>query len=412
MRWGERPPQAHYRLGQIEDHADIDIEWLRSRYCCSPGVGTFTVAEKKLVEVITLVLDMRYRAMFELEMPNRLELVHYPIEDWVVAEYLWPQNVLPVLEALKLLRVAALLTYENRRLSTGILLSAEEGRVMSDIESEGELPRLGSWLFQVKSLQRLCDGLHTLFVADCQGRLQGVTDIEMWAGRNEERELPGPIPRAYERHAKVTLDGKHICLVLTPSQEIKVFCRGTQMFVFRGARWHLLDIPAKFADWKRSFNEISCKALPELIFQSAMDLADARHGALFVILDRPQHSLPFLVANEKQLSAGSTAEDAGSRVFERLLLHTLCGADATQLGSRIFQALATIYGALVLDVAGNVLAAGAILRLATDVSGKEPVLEGARSTAATVASRYGLVLKVSEDGLVTCFREGKPAWHF
>jgi hypothetical protein len=35
------------------------------------------------------------------------------------------------------------------------------------------------------------------------------------------------------------------------------------------------------------------------------------------------------------------------------------------------------------------------------------VTEGARSTAALAASRFGPVLKVSEDGTITCFDRGR-----
>ena len=60
--------------------------------------------------------------------------------------------------------------------------------------------------------------------------------------------LADPCPRAYVSHAKATRTGGHVCLVLTPSQEIKVFAAGTMAFAFSDARWRLLDIPTKFAD--------------------------------------------------------------------------------------------------------------------------------------------------------------------
>ena len=64
------------------------------------------------------------------------------------------------------------------------------------------------------------------------------------------------------------------------------------------------------------------------------------------------------------------------------------------------------------DRAGRLLAFGAILRHdAHSLTGPDPsspsaVVEGARTTAALVASRFGPVLKVSEDGIVSCFLDG------
>jgi hypothetical protein len=54
------------------------------------------------------------------------------------------------------------------------------------------------------------------------------------------------------------------------------------------------------------------------------------------------------------------------------------------------------------------LAVGAILRHPPSAFwSAEGVTEGARTTAAAAASRYGPVLKVSEDGLITFFDHGK-----
>ena len=36
----------------------------------------------------------------------------------------------------------------------------------------------------------------------------------------------------------------HICAVLSPSREIKIFAEGAEVFTFRGAAWHLLDLQA------------------------------------------------------------------------------------------------------------------------------------------------------------------------
>ena len=58
-------------------------------------------------------------------------------------------------------------------------------------------------------------------------------DIHNWAERTHgSRSLSHPCPRPYCDHARATLDGRHVCIVLTPSQEIKVFADGTLAFAF------------------------------------------------------------------------------------------------------------------------------------------------------------------------------------
>jgi len=43
----------------------------------------------------------------------------------------------------------------------------------------------------------------------------------------------------------------HVCIVLSPNQEIKVFAAGTQAFSFAHGRWRILDPSAKFALWRK-----------------------------------------------------------------------------------------------------------------------------------------------------------------
>ena len=88
----------------------------------------------------------------------------------------------------------------------------------------------------------------------------------------------------------------------------------------------------------------------------------------------------------------------------------------TELDTAVLEALAGLDGALVTDLTGRLLAFGAILRhdahalAGPDPSSPSPVVEGARTTAALVASRFGPVLKISEDGIVSCFLDGARVW--
>jgi hypothetical protein len=75
----------------------------------------------------------------------------------------------------------------------------------------------------------------------------------------------------------------------------------------------------------------------------------------------------------------------------------------------VVEALASLDGALVADGEGRLIAFGAILRHDA-LSRPHAAVEGARTTAAIVASRFGPVLKVSEDGVVSCFLGGERVW--
>ena len=88
----------------------------------------------------------------------------------------------------------------------------------------------------------------------------------------------------------------------------------------------------------------------------------------------------------------------------------MAGRSVTELDATVFEALSTLDGAVVTEPGGQLLAVGAILRHPPGAMPSfEDVSEGARTTAAMAASRYGPVLKVSEDGMIT-FYDGGRVW--
>ena len=179
-----------------------------------------------------------------------------------------------------------------------------------------------------------------------------------------------------------------------------------QTFSFRNARWHLLDWQAKYEIWESSLEN---HALSERLFQTAVDLADSREGALFVVLRDPAASLPHLVAPADQLDA--VRHTGGDVPTRGQLLHMIRGRNVHELDPAVLGGLARTDGATVIDRSGRLLAVGAIL-LHTEPP--EPhsnlAVEGARTTAAMAAGRYGAVLKVSEDGLITFYDQQERIW--
>src|SRR5687768_17958110 len=63
------------------------------------------------------------------------------------------------------------------------------------------------------------------------------------------------------------------------------------------------DLQAKYEMWAAS---VGNRPLAERLFQAAVDLADAREGALFVVLREPAASLPLLVADRKSTRLNSS----------------------------------------------------------------------------------------------------------
>lgn len=396
------------------DPSVLSIRWFGSRHVLHvPATRPFTEHEVRLARAIGGVLAARYRAIFDpKQMLERGELFRGAIEDRYISEFLDPTPAGDpsktradlIATAIETLRVAAMSTYENRGISSGVLLiDGDDDAVQPRARNGTDGYRYSQALTTIKSFYRLCDGLQTMFLVNRAGIVLDIVEVGRYAPASE---LGAPCPTPYRSHALATLGTKNLTIVLSPSHEIKVFAEGAQIFSFRNARWHLLDLLAKYEMWERA---VGNRALAERLFQTAFDLADARQGALFVVLRDPAVSLPQLVAPGDQLDAMRVA--ASGAPTRAQLMYMLRGRNAMSLDPAVLAGLARTDGATVVDESGRLLAVGAIL-LHTEPPEPHSTLavEGARTTAAMAAGRFGAVLKVSEDGVLTFYDRQERIW--
>jgi len=404
-----------------DDPCVMYVRWFGSRYGLRvPERRPFTAHEIRMARAIGSVLAARYHAILNPKaMVERGELFRGAIEDRYAGAFAdghpYPagtgvSRADRIASAIEVLRVAALSSYENRAISSGVLVLGPDGDTRATTRVQPMSLEYSQSLTAVKSFFRLVDGLRTLFLAAHDGRLIDIVDVHQWsADRCGDDVLPAPVPSAYEAHARATLRGGHVCVVLSPSHEIKVFAEGAEILTFRHAHWHLLDVQAKFELWAEAVGQ---RSLATRLFQTALELSNARQGALFVVVREPARAIDTLVSVADRVDIGSTsdARALARSPTRRDLLDLLTGRAITDLEPSVLAALASLDGATVTDVTGALIAAGAILRTgAGDTSQDEVIVEGARTTAALGASRFGPVLKVSEDGAMT-FYDGTRVW--
>ncbi len=422
IRWTLDPTRSNYAVSDESDGLGVLIDWLGSRYLFQPSSPIpLLSSERRLIETTVRVLDLRYRTLMDADAINRTELFEYVLEDVIVTEYLDPPSPMRVPPALEALRVAALSTYEDRRVSSGaLLLGTESDPAFPDRTNPPNAPRYNVRLTAIKSIHRLCDGLKTVFVVDLQGDLAWAVDIENWTERVQGfAPLPAPCPKRYEPHARATRTGDHVALVLSPSQEIKIFAQGSVAFAFSNARWRLMDIPSKYDAWLQAVGNHACPSLATRLFQAALNLCEDRTGALIVLLRDAEGSLPQLVAPSDRIeqpleSAEQIATKEGDhlppRMAKRALHHLVFSHRITDLDANVLEALAAIDGAVVVDLKGNLQAFGAILRITPEAIHAARAAEGARTVAAIAASYHGPVLKVSQDGVLSMYLGGRRVW--
>ena len=123
IRWETRPDRPNFAIGADPDGIGLIIDWFGSHYTFQPASPVPLLgSERRLVETIVRVLDLRFRTLIDADAVDRTELFDYALEDVIVTEFLDPPAPTRLPVALEALRMAALSTYEDRRVSSGALL--------------------------------------------------------------------------------------------------------------------------------------------------------------------------------------------------------------------------------------------------------------------------------------------------
>ena len=266
--------------------------------------------------------------------------------------------------------------------------------------------------------------------------------------------LSVPCPRVYMFHALATAQGGAYLSGAQPEP-------GDQGLRRRSAGVRVRPRPlagSRSGSEVRDVEQAVANHRLRVLFQTALDLAEERQGGLLVVVADPAPAIGRLIAPHDVLegglsslehgepieresparpftlfglnsvpdpapgeSAASPARDVAvsslSEPRSKRSIHYLArGASITELDTAVLEALAGLDGAMVTDPDGRLLAFGAILRhdahslLGPDPASPPAIAEGARTTAALAASRFGPVLKISEDGVVSCFLDGARMW--
>ncbi|HEX3035604.1 MAG TPA: hypothetical protein VHT73_10820 [Thermodesulfobacteriota bacterium] len=395
----------------------LELEWLGFRYSLSNQGRPFTENEERLLKGIGNVLSTRYQILFNADLAARnFHLFSGLPEDRYVSAFLDPSHIRRetltrstdrIEDAIEVLRISSLTTYENRRIETGVLLF---GSQPDPCHSLPQLPpgtlRYSSALTSIRAFHRLCDALQTMALVDRDGLLVEIVDIQEWTQPFGNFKLSVPSTARYDPHSRATMCGGHICLILTPNGEIKIFADGMQVFNFLGGRWRLTDPLEKYSVWEKA---VGNKQMAERLFSVALNLAEDRRGGMFVILNDAQIANR-MIAYSDLLSSQSISSDTSKFGSKDQLHYLLRQKSVLNLSPTVLETLARIDGAIVLDRESNLLAFGAILRHPLGIDERIHAVEGGRTTAAIFASRFGNVLKVSEDGFISFFQDGQDIW--
>ena len=235
----------------------------------------------------------------------------------------------------------------------------------------------------------LFDGERAILVVDTHGRARAeLQRHRLGMGRDDEDAL-----ESGRRVAEATRRFPGLGFFLRGDRTIWTFADGRPLLVRRGEHWTAFPLELSEAVMRM----IGVGDVAATVVNAAFVISAQPRGAILAIVDDPSR-LEGVVPPKDRYDLRDRFDPQAMRTETRL--HHLI--DAEELDTQTLVRLATLDGATVLDTSGRLLAYGAI------VTTSHSEHEGARTAAAKTLSEHALVvLKVSVDGDITIFRDGR-----
>lgn len=243
----------------------------------------------------------------------------------------------------------------------------------------------------------LFDGQSSVLIVDREGLAR--TELQR---HRFDRLVPGASPMApvaegfVESGALVAAATRRlggIGFYLRSDNTLWAFVDGQALVMRRGEHWTAFPVELAAA----LSHLIGGAAAAQLVVQAALMVSAQQKGAILAIVDDPS-ALEGIVSDKDRFDLRNEFDPLAMRPETRL--HHLI--DATDLDEVTLARLAALDGATIVDRDARLLAYGAIVHSADSEH------EGARTAAAkTLSASAAVVLKVSQDGDITVFHEGR-----
>lgn len=306
----------------------------------------------------------------------------------------------PIQQLIQLLKHLSYQRYEGKPATTGFLVHRTTPRLLSRMLRERNhtlIPLkppedISPHFFRNPLPYRIVDGTNLFFVANIQMQVTGVLrtsptvmpiDIELLT----QREIFSLVRRAGHGAFAVTVNG---------ASEIEVLVSPARLLVRRKGTWAIFD-----PDIFRSFlnGSLDAESVDELLW-SIYALSKERLGTVVLIYGKGARNL----AGLKKGSVG------GNDPISRLLIGRVRKRTLRDLkNAGILLRILSADGMTVFNERGRLMDTGFIF----DTSyAREVVTGGGRTTAASAASFFGKVIKVSQDGPVELYQDGRLIYRF
>lgn len=227
----------------------------------------------------------------------------------------------------------------------------------------------------------LSNGFDTLISCTDSGCIVGHESLDV------PESAPPFAPLRYAPVAQWADQGR-LVLALNRAGEILVFRDRELCFARRNGQWHFLTHEPVLKQMCGPDSEDVRRA----VYASCLDASFARTGAcISIVTSAHRRAWRQAVSSADYLSPATTTKT-------KMLATLICGRAFQDLDRRLRQELLAIDGATLIDHNGAILTVGAIVKVPGGSAG------GGRLAAAMELSRFGIGIKVSQDGGIRGFK--------
>lgn len=271
------------------------------------------------------------------------------------------------------------------------------------------------------------DGISTFVEFDRNGNLMGYINLK------KTNSVPTVSPYIFDKVARMCND-KRIGIVLTQKGDILIFYARQLIFAKRNGNWCVYSHDEVI---RLLYNNVSytAKQIRRAIYNTALDCSFAYKGACLVYInkDKTLEALNHIDAAdiiseehfemkkrieleeaEKLYNMGNAKKiiEKFSMSYEEFLEKNhytktmairkiVAGKKLFELDRKLVEEMTSVDGATIVDFDGTIIAVGAIIKIEAGSRG------GGRLAATTTMAKYGVAIKVSQDGIMQGFSVDK-----
>jgi len=307
----------------------------------------------------------------------------------------------------------AMRTYEGVQVKLGILVNLGQNADTVNPVKYSEI--LNNDFFAL-----FTDGLTSFVEFDKKGELLGYVNLK------SPKSVPTISPYVFDKVARVCND-KRVGIVLTEKGDILIFYARQLIFAKRNGSWCVYSHEEVI---RLLYNNVSytAKQIRRAIYNTALDCSFAYKGACLAYInkDKTEQALAHINAadiiseehfNIKKkmelaeaeklynLSNAKKIVDSFSLSYEEFLdkhkftktmaiRKIVAGKKLYELDRKLIEEMTSVDGATIVDYDGTIIAVGAIIKIEAGSQG------GGRLAATSTMAKYGVAIKVSQDGIM------------